>query len=76
MSAPATDYRMEGTPLSATERRAMRDFKRMVATNYCIGTRRMTSMLALERRGLVQRVMYGNRIADWRLTKAGQEWAE
>jgi hypothetical protein len=75
----------DGTqPLSIRENTTMKEFKAMVANGGSIGRRapgemlalrqRLTTMLALERVGLVQRVMINGRIADWRLTSAGEEW--
>jgi hypothetical protein len=66
--------RSEMANLTKKEAAAMREFKALVAKGHAIGRRRIVSMQALEKAGLVQRITYNGMIADWRLTPAGEEW--
>lgn len=58
--------------LTKKELAAMREFQEVVARGHCMGRRRIVSMQALERAGLVTRVEHQGIIADWRLTPAGE----
>lgn len=71
-----SDHKPETAELTKKEIAAMREFKRCIADRFCMGRRRIVSMQALHRAGLVEPVYVAGLIADWHITQAGEEWQE
>ena len=60
--------------LSIREANTMLWFKQNIAGGFCTGTRRIVTMQALAKHGLVKPVYVRGFIADWSITEAGKRW--